>query len=363
MKILLNMKFLLLTYQTHPLINIGDYIQSLAAKQYLPKWGDILLAERNELNTISLNEPSKIILNGWFTYKPENWPPHRNIQPLFVAFHLNETCRSNFFTPKAIEYMKQHEPIGCRDMNTVHVMKEHGIDAYFSGCLTLTLGETYHSKERGDDIYIVDPLSYLPDNNSIKQVILTLLYMIYYIRPVRMMFKKMKRDNPIRFGFSKVGIGQYLLWGRSYVYMRKCIDRSLLKKAHFITHIYDNKELPTDEERFRRAEELIKMYAKAKMVITSRIHCALPCLGLETPVLFIKSKNDTPKSLCRFQGLESFFHVLNVFRDKPFMPEGFPKKIDENTTWENKLNYKSFKEQLVSKCKAFINEKDRTCNN
>ena len=42
-------------------------------------------------------------------------------------------------------------------------LKEKGIDAHFTGCLTLTL-DTYKvdDSERGDDIYIVDPLYNYP---------------------------------------------------------------------------------------------------------------------------------------------------------------------------------------------------------
>ena len=33
---------------------------------------------------------------------------------------------------------KRFEPIGCRDENTVKILKEKGIAAYFSSCLTTT---------------------------------------------------------------------------------------------------------------------------------------------------------------------------------------------------------------------------------
>ncbi|MEP3822455.1 MAG: hypothetical protein ABJM35_10190, partial [Nonlabens ulvanivorans] len=63
------------------IVNYGDHIQSLAAKQYLPHVDYYI--ERDELNA-PIPEKVKLILNGWFTYKPENWPPHENIDPLFV---------------------------------------------------------------------------------------------------------------------------------------------------------------------------------------------------------------------------------------------------------------------------------------
>lgn len=346
------MKHLLLKYSSHPMINIGDYIQSLAAKQYLK---DPTLIERDEMNVSPLGtDTGKVIMNGWFTYKPENWPLTPNIDPLFVAFHLNNSCVDRFFSMETIQYLQKYVPIGCRDENTVTLLKQHGIDAYFSGCLTLTLGQTYKSTIRNNDIYIVDPLSYLPDNNSLKQILRTCLYFLIYLIPIISMLRKLKRENNLSFRMSKVGIGRILLFARAYVFMRKLITKELLKKAHYITHIYDNSELPTESQRFEHAESLLRKYAEAKMVITSRIHCALPCLALETPVVFIKSADDTIKSLCRFQGLEDFFNVIEIKND--CVVNSFLSQINRMTSFENKPTYQIYSKQLIDKCKQFISD-------
>ena len=41
------------------------------------------------------------------------------------------------------------------------------------------------------------------------------------------------------------------------------------------------------EARLAMAERLLELYARARLVVTSRLHCALPCLALGTPVLFM----------------------------------------------------------------------------
>jgi len=41
--------------------------------------------------------------------------------------------------------------------------------------------------------------------------------------------------------------------------------------------------------RFTAAYQLMEMYASAKLVATQRIHCALPCVAMGTPVIFINS--------------------------------------------------------------------------
>ena len=111
-------------------VNIGDYIQALAASQFLPRI-DGFVDRDMEINKES--EEMCVIMNGWFMYKPENWPPSASIHPLFVAFHMNTNVREIMTSPCNVTYFKTHEPIGCRDLNTVDYLKGFGIKAYFSG--------------------------------------------------------------------------------------------------------------------------------------------------------------------------------------------------------------------------------------
>ena len=63
-------KYALLDYKPNRgYFNIGDYVQSLAAKQYLPQV-DMYL-NREYLNKSSI-ESCKLIMNGWFMYKVNN---------------------------------------------------------------------------------------------------------------------------------------------------------------------------------------------------------------------------------------------------------------------------------------------------
>ncbi|GIS21229.1 MAG: hypothetical protein CM15mP121_0810 [Bacteroidota bacterium] len=55
-----------------------------------------LAIERDRLNQ-SLNNKTLIILNGWFTNHPENWPPNKNLSPLFVSFHLQPASAKKFY--------------------------------------------------------------------------------------------------------------------------------------------------------------------------------------------------------------------------------------------------------------------------
>ena len=84
---------------------------------------------------------------------------------------------------------------------------------------------------------------------------------------------------------------------------------SILKKYddcefYELTHIY--KKSSDIKGCFAEAQNLLKMYAKASLVITKRIHCSLPCLAMGTPVILITKKFDKK----RFKGLISFFNYI-----------------------------------------------------
>lgn len=121
--------------------NIGDYIQSVAAEQF---WDHIdCYCEREALNEIQSGDRINLIMNGWFMWKPQNFPPANCINPLFVSFHIVPLFKKTFFTPETIEYLKRYEPIGARDVGTQRLLESYGINSYFSSCLTLTLGMKY----------------------------------------------------------------------------------------------------------------------------------------------------------------------------------------------------------------------------
>ncbi|MEI7824388.1 MAG: polysaccharide pyruvyl transferase family protein [Chlorobiaceae bacterium] len=149
------MKNALLVYSDkYQHFNIGDYIQSLAAKQFFENI-DVFIC-REGLNQY-VGEDVRIILNGWFTHDVQNWPPSENIHPLFVSFHINSTAQEKLTDWASIEYLMKHAPIGCRDKYTLDLLKNKGVSAFFTGCLTLTLGKKYKRDEIDKTIYFVDP--------------------------------------------------------------------------------------------------------------------------------------------------------------------------------------------------------------
>lgn len=254
-----NQKFGLLCYNTS--YNLGDEIQSIAAKQFLPTIDALVDRDTNiiyYLNDEAKNSNIKVIYNGWFDGQYCQFPPNDLIKPLFISFHINETDHSkdstyDILNDKKItfkpiisneDYLKVHSPIGCRDLHTFNLLNEKKINCYFSACLTLTLKNKY--MERNEDILVVDSHILCP---------------------------KLFED---------------------------IIPKEIRSKAKYITQAI-TKILPHNEKMIL-AECLLEKISKAKLVITSRLHTALPCLALKTPLIFI---HDNIEDI-RFSGLLKF---------------------------------------------------------
>ncbi|MGY3794372.1 polysaccharide pyruvyl transferase family protein [Aquimarina sp. 433] len=302
------MKYGLLTYDENKnFFNVGDNIQSLAAKQFLPKVDTLLNRERLGEYT---GDPIKLIMNGWFTHNIHNWVPSDNIDPIFVSFHMNNTAAPAMLSEKGIAYLKKHQPIGCRDQFTADTLKAKGIDAYFTGCLTLTL-DSYKvdDSERGDDIYIVDPLYSYPRAEK-----------VFYNTKITI---------------KNILNGSAFKLGKKDKHIKKFISKEVLDTATFI-----NQEPPsntyTDEEKFDMAVDLLNKYAKAKLVITSRIHCALPCLAMGTPVIFVNGFDSFVDS-CRFDGILELFNRIDIDSKTGAYTSNFglEGKITNETTVKN----------------------------
>ncbi|MCF7560772.1 polysaccharide pyruvyl transferase family protein [Sabulilitoribacter multivorans] len=319
------MKYGLLKYDENKrFFNVGDNIQSLAAKQFLPKV-DVFL-NREKLADYK-GDKVKLIMNGWFTHNIHNWTPSDDISPIFVSFHMNNTAAPAMLSENGIAYLKKHEPIGCRDQFTVNILKEKGIDAYFTGCLTLTL-DSYKvdDTERDDKIYIVDPLYSYP-------------------RPEKIFY------NP-KITLRNILNGTAFQLSKKRKHLKNFISDDLLNTAEFI-----NQEPPSntysDEEKFEMAETLLKKYAKAKLVITSRIHCALPCLALGTPVIFVNGFDSFVDS-CRFDGILELFNRIDInSKTGEFTSNfGLSGKVNKNTRVKNLEKHHDLAKALKEKVKS-----------
>lgn len=243
--------------------NLGDEVQSIAAARLLPRVDRYLPRER--LDEANGDQPIKLLCNGFFLHQPDHWPPADNVKPLIVSFHVTgeNGAKEALIRPELKEYYDRFAPIGCRDKRTERLFKSIGVDAYYSGCVTLTLENKFPESERTDEILLVDPF-----------------------------YKYQSEDY------------------RTYL-EESIIPAEFKGHVHRITHALPADHGMTEQEKIAAAEALLERYAKAKLVITSRIHCALPCLALGTPVHFVTTGYDRKHGMERFEGLLQYFHTVN----------------------------------------------------
>jgi len=281
-------------------INLGDYIQSLSAKQFLPRVD--YLVDRESLREY-VGEKILMILNGWYMLN-DSFPPSLRIGPLWISLHID---RKKILTPKTISYLKKHEPIGCRDNMTRRLLYKNGIKAYFSGCLTLTLKNEYADCKR-EGIYFVD----VAENAKTKW---------------QRTFYKKRTENELK----------------------KYLSKDDLNNVFYLTHKLEKSEINL-KDSFKKAEKLIEKYSKARLVVTSRIHAALPCLALGTPVIFVNDLGNDK----RFDGL---IELLNCIVVKAWRVRSNIKTSSSQTQpIVNSDDYKTLIPNLEKSCVSFIQD-------
>lgn len=342
--------------------NIGDYIQSVAQEQFFEHTD--CYVEREHLDTFKAKEKVNVIMNAWFMWHPENFPPSDIINPLFISFHLVPSIADRFLTKETISYLKKYEPIGARDTNTQALLEKHGIKSYFSGCLTLTLGLKYKIKQKNNLIYFVDPFYELGKGENCKFLRVISALRLFFKNPIKIIRLNKIFALESHTSLSKISpkLDRLLLCASFYNCYSKKFSDELLFNAKYFTHQVKQCLFSCDDDKMAYARDLINKYAKAKLIITSRIHCALPCLGVETPVLFVNSNKldqGVRRSGGRFGGLINLLHTLR------WTPDGIVSdsiriegKINSKTIIENKPDYKKYKEELIVKVREFLNKNE-----
>lgn len=226
-------EFGLLVYDTE---NIGDEIQSVAASRFLPSVDYYINRDNIDNTKISHGNTCKVIMNSWYMAKPENWPPqNKQILPLLISMYIerdNECNRTDlaFTSPEGKKYAKKYGPIGGRDKGTVEFLQKHGIDSYFSGCLTLTL---------------------IPDE------------------------RVKKKDFALAVDVSEKALQK--------------IKSSTTRQV--ITINTERHTSISYDDKMKIARYWLFLYQSAHCVITGRLHAILPCLAFDTPVFAIEKKD------------------------------------------------------------------------
>lgn len=214
-------------------VNIGDDLQLLAVEHLYMKMG----IEGGQIVRIPFSQLSTYV--GEYVILPISFPLYgyrdglfiTNFSPYIIPVFLGLSMMSDNILPAEVDYFKRFEPILCRDFHTVQLLRKNQIEAYMGGCLTLTLTtDLFRTKveRKPSNVYLVD----------ISE--------------------------------------KYKEW----------IPDSFTENAIECSQILDSCENPEEEMRKR----LMLYYVDAALVITTRLHCAMPCVALGIPVVILKDK-------------------------------------------------------------------------
>ncbi|WP_170606531.1 polysaccharide pyruvyl transferase family protein [Ruegeria arenilitoris] len=239
-------------------VNLGDNVQSLAVRYALNRLGitqdRIVSIDRDTLPSYN-GHPVAVILNGCF--KSRCFPIPNNVSPIFLGFEAKAPVIAEF-----AEHLRTFGPIGCRDPATARACRENGIEAYVSGCFSLSLPRRKELPE--------NPLTYIVFGDGAGAL------------PVQMLC-----DAP-----------KELLVGARMVYQRMPLH----------TWPLETQDLKNAE---RTTEALLEAYRQnAGLVITPLHHAAAPCLAMGIPVLILRRGTSS-----RFGFLETLTKIY--YENKP----------------------------------------------
>ena len=212
--------------------------------------------------------PAFAIMQGWFAHS-SLYMPNEKILPVFIGTHITTPKRKEFllYIKKNPKYFNKIT-FGCRDTSTLNFMRKNNVNSYLSRCLTLT----YPKREvniNPKDIFIVD----MPE--------------------------------------------EYL----------KYVPNELLEHAKFVNQRAIDTDKDTSyflnyERYMKQTSDLLSEYRNnAKLVITSALHCASPCIAMGIPTILIdfEDKND------RFGSLNGIIKIYNkqdlINRNINYSPE------------------------------------------
>lgn len=200
-----------------------------------------------------------LICNAWWMHLKEkkyNFIPPNWIKPIYTSIHIKD---SDILTSDTIMYLKQYEPIGCRDISTKLLLEEKNIKAYFSGCLTM----------------IID----LRDNN--------------------------------------IGFNKTIDYSNNTIYIDIFKNNTTLSKENIIKKCQKHYKILDKNNILLVIQDAIN-YMYAKMVVTTRLHIWLPLvcnscnvklINVKTGLIFKNGDTDNQnQKINRFNGLTNIIY-------------------------------------------------------
>ncbi|MCR5487750.1 MAG: polysaccharide pyruvyl transferase family protein [Lachnospiraceae bacterium] len=243
---------------------IGDYIQIIAIDELYKKMGISL----DEVVYIPIGELGSY--NGEYVILPVTLPLVNYVEggicnrfsDHIIPVFLGLTMVKDFLSKEEVNYLREFEPIGCRDEYALVTCRKYGIKSFLFGCTTITFSKRICNETDIDPekIYIVDVVSE----------------------------------------------------------MTEFIPEFIRQNAVYRSHLLNETGLPAKEA----ARYLLDDYKRnSKLVITSLLHCAIPCTAMGIPVVLLVNSISY-----RFGWVEKLLPIYT--KDKIDLIDWNPKPLD-----------------------------------
>jgi len=238
--------------------NLGDHIQIISGLRLLSALGiepTRFIDRDDEIHSApDLDREDRkvgILLNGWFKTNRTEWPPHPKLAPLIYGLHLRPFQCPELTSDASIDFFRRHQPIGCRDVFTENLLGSRGVEVFTSNCLSLTLPRRIDDPGKQTEVFVVS------------------------------------RDQRIMAHIP-----------------------AALGPCTFVSHYSASRDF---EANMKLAEELLECYrGRAKLIVTTLLHCALPAIAMGIPVVVFYPINDDfghASDRERFSSLEQLVRV------------------------------------------------------
>ena len=313
--------------------NIGDDIQCYAMQQFLPHLDYIIDREHLDSFYTTTGEKVAAFLGGWYLHKPLNWPPSPFLKLLPISFHMTTVGAKKYLA--LMDYgakwlRKFPEGIGCRDRGTMRELKDLKIKSYLSGCFTMTIQPLPDVEPHGKVVLtdLSDELVRFVKRRTTKETVI-----VSHDNKVPMMPKE-----AVEFA------AQYRRARRTPTsHYPRILDRAYHASCYPGSWAY----------RYALVEGLLRFYQGASLVVTGRLHSALPCLALGTPVLLVKDEVDLNNY--RFS---TFTPYLNYTTPEDLLSRTYSYDFDNPIP-----NPEGFKEKFADKIRSLCTKFIESCEN
>ena len=311
-------------FDTH---NLGDDIQAYAMEKFLPHVDYLIDREHIDSFYTETGEKVAAFLGGWYMHKPLNWPPSPFLKLLPISLHIAtvEGKKLLTLTDYGATWLKKFPRIGCRDKGTLRELKNAKVkNCYVSGSFALTI-EPFADVDNHEKIVLTDVTREVADfikRRTLKDVVIISHDNTRPLLPLPIVDAAKKNAKE-----EEIPTSHY----------PAVVDRTYRGSRY------------QGNWNFRHAlvEELLKFYQGASLVVTSRLHAALPCLALGTPVLFIKDEADLANTK-----LSTYLTYLNYTTTEVLLAKNFDFSFDEPQA--NPGGHERFAKMIRSACEEFI---------